>query len=272
MREFKSLPSFQFKADAPSRTITGIFSVFGHIDDWGDRVHPGAFQKTFSEGRNRVRHLWNHSFSQPPIASVKELKEVPRSELPTEILEYAPDATGGALVTRQYYVGNELAEWVYQAIKAGDVTEMSFGYDVMRWETTQDEEKKRAIREIYELKLYDTSDVLWGMNDATVAKKFGLQTALSLSEIAWSLKQVVEEIKAGRRNKESDLKMLNEIHRLSVELGCDECLGLKEELDEENGKSTGAESAAGGADSPFADWLGVKGLELETLSILSEVK
>lgn len=101
------------------------------------------------------------------------------------------------------------------------------------------------------------------MNDATVAKKMGLQPEISLSEMAWSLKQLTEEIKAGRRNKEGDLKMLNQIHALAVELGCDECLGLKE-VEDDNAKNRNAESADEG-NSPFGDWLKVK--ELEILSI-----
>lgn len=261
MREFKSLPSFELKKDEENRTITGIFSVFGNVDDTGDRVHAGAFAKTFSEGRNRARHLWNHSFSQPPIASIKELKEISRAELPEEILKYAPDATGGAVVTRQYYTGNDLAEWVWQAIKNNDVTEMSFGFHATRWEYFEDKEKNQMIREIHECKLYDTSDVLWGMNDATVAKKMGLQTELSISEIAWSLKQLVEEVKSGRRNKDADQKMLNQIHALAVDLGCDACLGIKED----EPKSRNAESV-NSDNSPFEmDWLKVK--ELEILSI-----
>lgn len=269
MREFKSIPNVQLKADDASRTITGVFSVFGNVDDWGDRIHPGAFAKTFSEGRSRARHLWNHSFSQPPIASIKELKEIGRDDLPEDILKFAPEATGGALVTRAYYVKNELAEWVWQAIKNGDVTEMSFGYDVMRWETTKDDEKNRYIREIHELKLYDTSDVLWGMNDATVAKKMGLQPEISLPEMAWSLKQLVEEVKAGRRNKQTDQEMLDQIHALAVDLGCTKCLGIKEDEnddDNENSKNRNAESADTSGNSPFgSDWLKVK--ELEILSI-----
>ena len=48
----------------------------------------------------------------PPIASIKEIREVGREELPDTVLKHAPEATGGVSVTREYYKGIDLADWV----------------------------------------------------------------------------------------------------------------------------------------------------------------
>src|SRR5690349_16790787 len=116
-RKFKNLPFFPVKAAAQGRVRKGICAVFGNVDAWGDRIIPGAFRKTISEGRQRTKHLWNHDFSTPPTAKIVELKEVGREELPEAVLEYAPEATGGLMVAREYYK-NDLSNWILEAIDA----------------------------------------------------------------------------------------------------------------------------------------------------------
>ena len=240
-RQFKHLPYFAIKAASDGRVRKGICAVFGNVDSWGDRILPGAFAKTIMESRSRVKHLWNHDFSTPPIASILELKEVSREELPEEVTAYAPEATGGLMVAREYYK-NDLASWVMDAIDKGDVTEMSFGYDVMKWDHS--EENDRKIRNLTELKLYDTSDVNWGMNSATVAA--GAKNNLPLGVIVQNLINFATEVKAGRRNASNDEFLINAIHQASFDLCATKCLGIKTEEDEEEAKSDEAGAAQKG--------------------------
>lgn len=223
-RQFKSIPYFANKADAAGRTRKGIAAVFGNIDSWGDRIVPGAFQKTITEGSKRVKHLWNHDFSTPPIASIVELKEVSRDELPPEVLTYAPEATGGLMVAREYY-DNELGNWVMEAIDKGDVSEMSFGYDVLG--SAESEENDVKVRNLTELKLFDTSDVLWGMNSATVAA--GAKSLMPLGVIVSQLQRFAEEVKAGRRNAAADMELIKGIHGALVTLGYKDCMPQEDE-------------------------------------------
>lgn len=224
MREFKNLPCFSVKAPGDAgRVRTGVCAVFGNIDSYGDRIMPGAFRKTISEGKNRVKHLWNHDFSSPPTAVVTELRELTREELPPEVLDYAPDATGGLLVSREY-LATEDGETVLQGIDAGAITEMSFGYDVISYEMVS--EGDQTVRNLKEVRLYDTSDVLWGANEATVAA--GAKHQLPLGILAQSLFALAAEAKAGRRNAGSDLQLINAIHQATLELGCTDCPQVKE--------------------------------------------
>ncbi len=219
-RQFKNLPYFAIKAANAdgSRVRKGICAVFGNIDSWGDRIMPGAFAKTISEGRDRVKHLWNHSFSEVPIAKIVELKEISRDELPPEVLEYSPEATGGLMVAREY-LNSEKANAVLEALDAGVITEMSFGYDVMN--SAESEENEQKVRNLVELKLFDTSDVIWGMNSSTIAA--GAKSDLPFGIVAAHIINFADEVKAGRRNAAGDEALIKSIHEAIVSLGYDSC-------------------------------------------------
>lgn len=164
LKEYKS---YQSKVeDVDGRIVTGISAVMGIEDSGGDVIELGAFKKTIKEGLPRIRHLWQHDFSQPPIAVILDIQEVPASKLPDSLQEMYPDATGGLLVKRRY-LDTPRADEVLQGILAGAITEMSFGYDVVRHH--MDKRNGRVVRTLKELRLWDTSDVNWGMNPATVA-------------------------------------------------------------------------------------------------------
>jgi phage head maturation protease len=166
VHEIKSLP--QHVKAIEGREVTGLFSVFGNVDSWGDVITPGAFAKTIAERSAKVLHLWQHDFSSPPTAIVKSLREIGRDELPPGVLAAYPQALGGAEVVREY-LPTQRGEEALAAIKAGSPLEMSFGYDPVKYDFG--ELDGRQVRYLRELKLYETSDVLWGANSATLASK-----------------------------------------------------------------------------------------------------
>jgi HK97 family phage prohead protease len=156
------------------RTVTGIFAVHGNVDagdGWTsrDRSHPGLFGDFTVEGRKRAVFLWQHNSFEPPIATIDRLFDVALADLPPAVQKYAPDATGGTAVTRTYLDtprGNE----VLAGLKSGALSEMSYAYDALRWDTEKAEsEGVLPIRNLYQAELYDISDVNWGMNPATSA-------------------------------------------------------------------------------------------------------
>lgn len=218
-KEFKNLSFASVKADDQTgRRRKGVAAVFGNIDSWGDRIKPGAFSKTISEGGlKRVRHLWNHDSRTPPIASITDIKEVGREDLPPEVLEKAPDATGGLVVEREYYE-NDLAAWVLEAVDKGDVNEMSFAFETVKSQYVEEEipgtEKTHEVRELLELRLFDTSDVNWGMNSATVASgaKSLLET-IPLGLVYKHFSDLEEVLKKGLI--ESDRELLQKIYDLA---------------------------------------------------------
>ncbi|MCP9494072.1 MAG: hypothetical protein MSG64_06395 [Pyrinomonadaceae bacterium MAG19_C2-C3] len=235
-REFKSTPIFltapgtagktavdATKAVADSRTVEGIVAVHGNVDDGADRSFPGAFTKTITEGRNRAKHLWNHSFSNPPTAAILDLKEVTAADLPKEIFDYAPEATGGLYVKRQY-LKTQRGDEILEGIVSSAISEMSYGYAAIKYDfetLNADTVNELRVRNLREVKLYDTSDVLWGMNYATVAAsgKALDEKDLPLEALLVAFKNLLTaEGKEGRRNSDKDIKAMQDIHQLLLEI------------------------------------------------------
>ena len=189
-REFKSFPIILTK-EIEDRTVVGITAVTGNIDSYYDIIHRGAFKKTIQENGARVRHLWQHDFSQPPIAAIKELREVGRDDLPAEIRRRFPDATGGLLVARRY-LETTRGDEVLQGIAAGAINEMSIGFNPVKWDYEEldadGDQKRLLVRNLREVRLWDTSDVNWGANPATTAWKSALpyqDTGVEAKDAGW---------------------------------------------------------------------------------------
>jgi phage head maturation protease len=206
--DFKTIPQFLTKAIA-DRTVAGIFAVHGNVDDGLDRSHPGSFANA-TAGRDRVKHLWNHGgglFDRgqtPPIAAVKSIREVSRADLPEAVLAFAPDATGGAEVTREY-LKTTRADEILAGLDAGAIDEMSYAYDVTEYKFTEDDALRATVRDIYGMKLFDTSDVNWGMNPATVGKKSALAALPFEEHLAYVLATMGD-----LTERVTDLKQLRE--------------------------------------------------------------
>lgn len=170
------------------RIVTGFPSIFGNVDDGGDVIEPGAYVKTLGERGSRLRWLWQHDRNQPPTARVLEITEVGREQLPAEVLQRFPEATGGLKVRREYLDtarGNE----VLAAIRSGALTEMSIGYDAIKAEYPK--AAGRATRILKEIRLWELSDVNWGMNAATANVKALLMDAPT--------DELIEDLKAAGR-------------------------------------------------------------------------
>jgi phage head maturation protease len=169
--EYKSMKAVTMGIE--DRTITGIFCVHGNVDDgdgwlYRDRSHPGLFGDFAVDGRKRARFLWAHDSYSPPIATIDDLFEVARADLPTAVRLYAPDATGAVAVKRTYLT-DDYANRVFGAVASGALSEMSYSYELKRYDIEETEDGSLPIRNLYEAKIFDVSDVNWGMNPATSA-------------------------------------------------------------------------------------------------------
>lgn len=208
-REYKA--SIMLPGLVSDRTVTGIFSVYGNIDSYSDIAHPGMMSKTLRERGDRILHLWQHNMEEPPIAVIESIREVSRDQLPAETLVRAPDALGGAEVTRRYLDtprGNEVLE----AIRGGSPLEMSFAFNPVVYDFTEMARSPLGVvRNLREIKLLETSDVLFGANDATVARKsYSITTLLEALRVA---------VKAGARHSTRDNQLINQIAEAALELG-----------------------------------------------------
>jgi HK97 family phage prohead protease len=188
--EYKSIQLEVKDIGEDGRTVTGFAAIMGNVDNGGDRLFKGAFKKTLKENGGRVKHLWQHDMSQPPIAAVKELREVGRDELPEGVQKVYPEATGGLMVVRKY-LETPRGDEILAGIVSGAISEMSFAYDALRYdfeEVKGEDEQGMMVRNLKEVRLWETSDVVWGMNAATVASKTEDFRLARLEEVAASLK------------------------------------------------------------------------------------
>lgn len=194
------------------RVVQGFASVFGNVDCYGDIVHAGAFKKTIKEQADRIKHLWQHDSWEPPTAVIRGLRETGPEELPEKVLERYPEATGGLLVTREYLDtprGNE----ILAGIVAGAITEMSFMFNRVKWEYEEIEEGERShtICHLRELRLWETSDVNWGANAATVAaKSAGDEKVKSLLWMQQVLKSNVNQLTLAEVQKAGLMSLLEQ--------------------------------------------------------------
>lgn len=208
--EYKALQLDVKDIGEDGRTVTGFAAVFGNIDSGYDRLFKGAFKKTLKESGNRVKHLWQHDMALPPIATVKELREVGRDELPGDVQKAYPEATGGLLVVRKYLDtprGNEILE----GLKNGAISEMSFAYDPLKYDFEElkgdDAPTPTTVRNLREVRLWETSDVVWGMNAATVASK---SDEYRIAQLEGMVKRLDNNVKAGRVLSAANLNRLKD--------------------------------------------------------------
>jgi len=169
--EFKSLPAYpEFKTseDEDLGIVEHLISVFGILDMGRDICHPGSFTKTISERSGRIRVVDTHVRSTIMGALGVPLKiwEVSRADLPREVQEKYPEATGGVKARTQFLMDTPEGKGAYLRIKAGAVSEFSFGYDTLDEDLTKDDDGK-VIRNLRTIRLWEYGPVLFGMNPAT---------------------------------------------------------------------------------------------------------
>ena len=118
---------------------------------------------------------------------------------------------------------------------------MSFGYDAIRYEIDElgddDDEEEGGeadtypVRRLKEIRLWETSDVLWGANAATRASKFAA-LATPIDTLLFQLQEHITTLQAGgkegRRNSAADQDRVNTIAKLAVELGADNVVFAEE--------------------------------------------
>lgn len=137
------------KAVGDDGTIEGYGSIFGNVDEYGEVVMPGAFDKClkiWAKVGKPLKMLWQHDRDRP-IGLWDELSE---------------DNKGlrvkGRILTE---VSGQAAE-AYGLIKAGAVDALSIGYQVMKQGPHPTTPNALAL---FELNLREVSPVTFGAND-----------------------------------------------------------------------------------------------------------
>lgn len=136
----------------PKKGIVQFYaaSFGGEKDSDGDIIVKGAFKKTLSENKKRLKHLYNHSKT---IGVVQDINEDVKGLLVTSKLMQNDD---GEMTTA---AKDAMIEY-----EAGGITEHSHGYKVIQ----ESFDKEKQINYITESKLWEVSSLdKWGANEFT---------------------------------------------------------------------------------------------------------
>jgi HK97 family phage prohead protease len=165
--EHKVFSGYIKQVDDDQGIVDTIFAVFGNRDYGEDVLQPGSFKKTIQENGDKIRVLDQHNTDSimRSIGVPLEIREIGADELPQETKELYPDATGGVLASVQFFMDTPEGKGAFIRLKEGGIDEWSFGYDVV--DRAYIKIENRQVRHIKQLKLYEISPVLWGMNPAT---------------------------------------------------------------------------------------------------------
>jgi len=139
--------AFEVKAlDEAEGIFEGYASTFTKVpDSYGDVIDKGAFKKTITENRGRIKILWNHNTDEP-IGIPLELRE-------DDI---------GLYVKGKLSLAVQRAREVFALMKDGVVNTMSIGFRTIK------EGMDGDIRHVQEVKLYDTSPVTFASNESAL--------------------------------------------------------------------------------------------------------
>ncbi len=170
MTERKTFPGYVLKADKDSGIVEAYVSIMGIVDEDipPDMIQLGAFTKTIQErgpsGSNKIRVLHQHKWDEV-IGKPLVLVEHGRSQLPAELLDRYPDATGGLFTRTQFILDVQRAREDFALYKAGAMDEWSIGIDTLK--SLMSENDDETYRLITEVRLWEYSPVTWGANQAT---------------------------------------------------------------------------------------------------------
>lgn len=160
--------------DKATGTAEAVVSVFGNVDLGGDRVLPGAFEKTLQEWAAKgdpIPVIWSHEWDDPESHIGWVLDAAERTDL------------GGLWVKWQLDVeANTKAAYVARLLQQRRVTQFSFGYYARSYNYIN--ENGQTIRELTDIDLFEVGPTLLGMNPETTL----LQAA----------SRTIEDAKAGR--------------------------------------------------------------------------
>lgn len=175
--EHKTFPVYVTNADDAQGIIEAIVNVFGIIDLGDDEIQNGSYTKTLNERGNqvKVRVLDSHNSSSifKVLGKPLEIREIGREELARiapKVLQDHPEATGGLFTRTQFSMRTEGGKEAYFQFADGMIDEWSIALDVLDSEYVKKvvgDGKSRVVRLIKQIRLWEYSPTIWGMNQAT---------------------------------------------------------------------------------------------------------
>jgi len=181
-------------SEGEARTIRGYAAVFDSMSQplmgFREIIRRGAFRKTIKDGD--IRALWNHDPNYVLGRKSARTLRIEEDEKGLSTRIFPPDATW--------------ARDLMTSIERGDVTQMSFGFRVVKDNWLPAGQDGLPVRELLSVQLFDVSpvtfpaytqtevhvralmdSVLWKMKDGTIAKEERDAIAMALDNLRSSV-------------------------------------------------------------------------------------
>lgn len=176
--EYKSI-ELELKASKNDNEIEGYASIFDTVDSHKDIVKPGAFKKTISENKSRIKLMRGHHI----LIGV-----------PTHLEE---DSKG--LYFKGKISDTDTGRDTLTLIKDGVLTENSIGYKAIKYAYEKDPNDKWGydpFRLLQEVKLVEISVVTWGSNEN--AKLTGFKSDEAFNKLITKMEKFYTSIKGDK--------------------------------------------------------------------------
>jgi HK97 family phage prohead protease len=149
----KSFP-YEFKKLDDSGTFEATVAVFGNVDKGGDRIMPGAFEKSLAQWEasgDPIPVIFNHDWGTP--------------DAHIGVVDKAIETQQGLLVKGRLDVeDNPVAKQVHRLMMRRSLKEFSFGYSVPKG---GEKRAKDGAMDLTEIEIAEVGPTLKGMNPAT---------------------------------------------------------------------------------------------------------
>ena len=132
--------SGEIRGTTEEGVITAYLTKFNTVDSYSSTFLPGSFKRTFEERGQKIKLLWDHR------------------DLCGHVIEAKEDSYGPRVVA-QLNLDTTVGRDAYAHLKAGDVTEMSFGFNVIS------DKMVKNVRNISEIRCLEVSPVLFPANE-----------------------------------------------------------------------------------------------------------
>lgn len=172
--EYKTFPALGTKVvDEEQGIVEHVITVFGVLDKVNDIAHPGSWTKTIRErgGEWLVLDMHKTDSVMRALGTPLRVWEVARHELPPEVLEEHPEATGGVKAETQFLMETPEGKGAFVRLRDKAISQWSYGYDALDTDFTtvkgEDGADVRA-RNLRTVKVYEYGPVLWGAVPGTM--------------------------------------------------------------------------------------------------------
>jgi uncharacterized protein len=178
----KSVP-FDFKSIDDAGTFEATVAVFNNVDKGGDRIIPGAFEKTlakWNKSGDPIPVIFNHDWASP-MAHIG-------------VVESAKETASGLWVKGRLDIeDNEVARQVHRLMSRRSLREFSFGYAVP---PGGERRAKDGANELLEIELAEVGPTLKGMNPSTElhAVKSALGVPIDQDELREQSRRLEQEV------------------------------------------------------------------------------